>query len=83
MTLAEAEEIFAYWAANPPMHLMVQVIAGMLGWKPKRAADLAEIVAAPPPGMAVARGGGAGMPEPIFDIDALRALNRARTATAG
>ncbi|HEX3885260.1 MAG TPA: hypothetical protein VHW66_21570 [Stellaceae bacterium] len=80
MILAEAEEIFAYWAESPPAHLMVQVIAAMLGWKPKRPADLAEIAAAPPPGMAVVRDGGAGMPAPIFDIDTLRALNRARAA---
>ena len=81
MTLAEAEEIFGYWAESPPAHLMVQVIAAMLGWKPRRPGDLADIAAAPPPGMAVVRDGGAGMPAPVFDIDALRAINRAR-ATA-
>jgi hypothetical protein len=80
MTLAEVEEIFGYWAENPPPHLMVQVIAAMLGWKPKRTGDLAEIAAAPPPGLAVVRGGGAGMPQPVFDIDTLRAINRARAA---
>jgi hypothetical protein len=83
MTLAEAEEIFAYWADNPPAHLMVQTIAAMLGWKKRpavRAGDeLAGIAAAPPPGLAVVRGD-AGMPAAIFDIDALRAANRARAA---
>jgi hypothetical protein len=45
-----------------------------------RAGDgLAEIAAAPPPGLAVVRGD-AGMPAAIFDIDALRAANRARAA---
>jgi hypothetical protein len=83
MTLAEAEEIFAYWAENPPAHLMVQTIAAMLGWKKRpavRAGDgLAEIAAAPPPGLAVIQGG-AGMPAPVFDIDTLRAANRVRAA---
>lgn len=83
MTLAEAEEIFAYWADNPPVHLMVQTIAAMLGWKKRPAVragdDLAEIAAAPPPGLAVVQGD-AGMPAPSFDIDALRAANRARAA---
>jgi hypothetical protein len=83
MTLAEAEEIFAYWADNPPMHLMVQTIAAMLGWKKRpaaRASDgLAEIAAVPPPGLAVVQGD-AGMPAPIFDVDTLRAANRARAA---
>ena len=83
MTLAEAEEIFAYWADNPPVHLMVQTIAAMLGWKKRAAArprgGLDEIAAAPPPGLAVVKGG-AGMPAPVFDIDALRAANNARAA---
>ena len=34
MTLAEAEEIFAYWADNPPAHLMIQAIARLVGWSP-------------------------------------------------
>src|SRR5262249_57332223 len=34
MTLAEAEEIFAYWVQNPPTHLMVQVIARAPRWQP-------------------------------------------------
>jgi hypothetical protein len=83
MTLAEAEEIFAYWADNPPAHLMVQTIAAMLGWKKRAAAragdSLAEIAAAPPPGLAVVQGD-AGMPAPVFDVETLRAANRARAA---
>ena len=83
MTLAEAEEIFAYWADNPPAHLMVQTIAAMLGWKRRQAAGdgggLDALAAAPPPGLAVAEGD-AGMPAAIFDIDTLRAANRARAA---
>ena len=83
MTLAEAEEIFAYWAESPPAHLMVQTIAAMLGWKKRPAArggdGLAQIASAPPPGLTVAEGS-AGMPAPIFDIDTLRAANRARAA---
>jgi len=31
MTLAEAGEIFAYWAENPPPHLLLQAIARLLG----------------------------------------------------
>lgn len=83
MTLAEAEEIFAYWADNPPAHLMVQTIAAMLGWKKRpavRASEgLAAIAAAPPPGLAVVQGD-AGMPAAIFDVETLRAANRARAA---
>ena len=36
MTLAEAGEIFRYWEDNPPMHLMTQIIARLLGWQPPR-----------------------------------------------
>ncbi len=83
MTLAEAEEVFTYWADNPPAHLMVQTIAAMLGWKPRApaatASAMAAIAAAPPPGLAVVRGGAA-MLQASFDIDALRAANRARAA---
>ena len=54
MTLAEGGEIFDYWAENPPVFLMVQTIARMLGWKPAVAAPPAgDILAAPPPGLAV------------------------------
>lgn len=77
MSLAEAEEIFAYWADNPPPHLMLQTIAAMLGWKPRRSGGLADLTAAPPPGLRVATNAGA-MPAPIFDIAELRARNRSR-----
>ena len=79
MSLADAEEIFAYWTDNPPAHLMVQTIATMLGWKKRPHGGVADIAAAPPPGLAIVTGDG-GMPAPIFDIDALRAANRARAA---
>ena len=81
MTLAEAGEIFFYWEANPPAHLMLQAIARLLGWAPRPApADaprIADIAAAAPPGLAVARGEDLGMPAPL-DLDALRAHNQAR-----
>ncbi|HEU0218305.1 MAG TPA: hypothetical protein VFQ90_16750 [Stellaceae bacterium] len=82
MTLAQAEEIFAYWADNPPVHVMLQVIARMLGWKPAAhtTPSLAEIAAMPPPGLVVAAGGDLGMPPPILDIDTLRDRNRAQLA---
>jgi hypothetical protein len=80
MTLADAEEIFAYWAENPPAHLMVQIIARMLGWKPARdeALPLADIAAMAPPGLSIATNGALGMPAPVLDIATLRARNRAR-----
>ena len=85
MTLAEAGEIFGYWEANPPAHLMLQTIARMLGWMPRSAPagapGIEEIAAAAPPGLAVARGGDLGMPAPL-DRDALRARNRARVLAA-
>ena len=81
MTLAEAGEIFDYWVDNPPAHLMLQTIAGMLGWRPRQAPSAAppieEIAAAAPPGLAVTRGVDHGMPAPL-DIAALRARNQAR-----
>jgi hypothetical protein len=83
MTLAEAGEIFAYWAENPPTHVMVQIIARILGWKPSVPADdtnVAELMAAPPPGIAITPGGTLDMPQPVFDRDALRERNRARAA---
>jgi hypothetical protein len=82
MTLAEAEEIFAYWAQNPPMHLMLQTIARMLGRKPAKneAPPLADIAATAPPGLAIAANGSLGMPAPVLDIETLRARNRARLA---
>jgi hypothetical protein len=60
---------------------MLQTIARMLGWMPRLAQPLEEIAAAPPPGLAVARGGDLGMPAPL-DLDALRARNRARALAA-
>lgn len=84
MTLAEAGEIFAHWAESPPAHLMLQTIAAMLGWKPShtrdRTANLADLAAAPPPGLAVVRGAVTTMPTPILDVAALRDINRARAA---
>lgn len=81
MNLAEAGEIFSYWEDNPPAHLMLQTIARMLGWAPRPAPAgaprIEDIAAAAPPGLAVARGVDPGMPAP-FDVDALRAQNRAR-----
>jgi hypothetical protein len=80
MNLAEVGEIFGYWEANPPSHLMLQTIARMLGWMPRAAspsASMIEDIAAAPPGLAVARGVDLGMPAPL-DIDALRAQNQTR-----
>lgn len=85
MTLAEAGEIFDYWAENPPVHLMVQTIARMLGWKPvtNEPPPLADIAAMAPPGLAIAANGSLGMPAPVLDIETLRTRNRARLANAG
>jgi hypothetical protein len=82
MTLAEAEQIFDYWAEHPPTYLMVQAIARMLGWKPATPAppSLDDLMAMAPPGLAVTGGGSLGMPAPVLDIEALRARNRARLA---
>jgi hypothetical protein len=81
MNLAEAGEIFGYWEANPPAHLMLQTIARMLGWMPPAASPgasmIEDIAAAAPPGLALARGVDLGMPSPL-DIDALRMKNQAR-----
>lgn len=84
MTLAEAGEIFDYWAENPPTHLMTQLIARMLGWKPPamNTPPLADIAAMEPPGLAIAVGS-LGMPAPVLDIETLRARNRARLANTG
>ncbi|HEV8679329.1 MAG TPA: hypothetical protein VGQ90_08135 [Stellaceae bacterium] len=85
MTLDEAGEIFSYWERNPPAHLMLQTIARMLGWTPGPSSAgtprVDEIVAAAPPGLAVARGGGLGMPAPL-DLQALRTRNRAPASAA-
>ena len=64
MNLAEAGEIFGYWEANPPAHLMLQTIARMLGWAPRPIGvgtpRIEEIAAAAPPGLAVMPGGDLG-----------------------
>ena len=78
MTLAEAGEIFAYWETSPPAHLMLQAIAGMLGWRPVQAAAGA-IAAAPPPGLTIVRGGDLGMPAPLGAED-LRSRNQVLAA---
>jgi hypothetical protein len=59
---------------------MLQIIARLFGWAPApapTATSLAALAAAPPPGLAVTRGG-LGMPAPLLDPAALRARNRAR-----
>jgi hypothetical protein len=83
MTLAEAGEIFRYWEDNPPPHLLLQAIARLLGWQPASpspSASHAELAAAPPPGLAVAPRGSLDIPPAIFDLDTLRARNRARAS---
>jgi hypothetical protein len=83
MTLAEAGEIFAYWEQNPPPHLILQAIARLVGWSPPAtAAPAADILTAPPPGLAIAHGGDLGMPLPLLDPALLRARNRARALAA-
>ena len=84
MTLAEAGEVFDYWRENPPVHLMVQTIARMLGWKQAEpmAPALADIAAMAPPGLSIATGGELGMPAPVLDIETLRIRNRARLANS-
>jgi len=85
MTLAEAREIFAYWQEHPPTHLALQVIARLLGWTPGPVAasppPADEIAASAPPGLAVIRGGGIGMPTPA-DPALLRDKNRALALAA-
>lgn len=85
MTLAEVEEIFAYWAGSPPVHVMLQVIARMLGWKPAEpaVASLSEIAATAPPGLVMATNAEVGMPPPVLDIETLRARNHAQLAKNG
>jgi hypothetical protein len=85
MTLAEADQVFAYWAEHPPAHLMIQTIARMLGWKPSAPTppSFAEIMAMAPPGLATVPPDALGMPAPVLDIDAMRERNRARLAQDG
>jgi hypothetical protein len=83
MSLAEAGEIFHYWEANPPPHLLLQAIAHLLGWQPSRPpppTSIAELAASPPPGLAVAPAGTIAMPPATFDLATLRARNRARSS---
>ena len=86
MTLAEAGEIFRYWEDNPPPHLLLQTIARLIGWRPERpssqVASLADLAAAPPPGLAVMPAGDVAMPSPILDPATLRARNRERARAA-
>lgn len=56
---------------------MLQAIARMLGWVPASAPSGTDITAAPPPGLQLARGGDADMPQPL-DATALRLRNRER-----
>ena len=83
MTLAEAGEIFHYWEANPPPHLLLQAIARLLGWQPSRpppSASIADLAASPPPGLAVAPAATLDIPPATFDLKTLRARNRARSS---
>ena len=81
MTLAEAGEIFAYWTEHPPPHLLLQTIAGALGWRPAPPADAADLAAALPPGLVVTTGAtAAAAPAPVFDLAELQRRNRARAA---
>ena len=85
MTLTEAGEIFRYWEDNPPAHLLLQTIARLLGWQPARAspaASLADLAAAPPPGLAIAPAGTIAMPPPILATATLRARNQERSVAA-
>ena len=68
MTLPQVEELFAYWAAHPPLHL---IAAAYLGIKPKppRPASMAEILALP--GIE-RRPVDDGLPAPVLDFAELR-----------
>ena len=82
MILTEAGEIFRYWEDNPPPHLLLQAIARLLGWQPPRpppATSIAELAAAPPPGLAVASAATLDIPPATFDLATLRARNLARS----
>jgi hypothetical protein len=84
MTLADVGEIFAYWERDPPVHLMVQTIARLLGWtppnQPSRSAQIDAIAASVPPGLTIMHGGTIGMPEAVFDLEELRTHNQAKAA---
>ena len=87
MTLADAGEIFAYWEREPPVHLIVQAIARLLGWtapnQRSRPVPIDEIAASAPPGLAVTHGGKIDMPKAVFDLETLRVRNRARAGAIG
>ena len=76
MTLAEAEIICDGWRDNPPAHHMMQILAGMWGWKPpQRHAPVtpmqaAEVLAIP--GMSQKRDVHEGLGAPVLDIAQLR-----------
>jgi hypothetical protein len=88
MSLSEAGEIFRYWEDNPPPHLMLQAIARLLGWQPARSSmraapppervSLADLAAAAPPGLVIVPAGSRDEPPAVFDLETLRARNRAR-----
>lgn len=82
MTLAEVGEIFAYWSENPPVHLMVQGIARMLGWKPaeRGSPSITDIAARAPMGLSVVDKDELGLPAPMLDVEAMRARNIALLA---
>jgi hypothetical protein len=91
MTLDNAEEIFSHWEQTPPTYQVAGIIAQILGWQPRRSrkgdapspqtqqAEIAELLARPPDGMPVVRGG-TGMPAPVFDLDEMRERNREKMA---
>ena len=91
MTLAEAGEIFRYWEANPPSHLILQAIARLLGWQPPASSPpqsaapetapetvVSDLAAMRPPGLAVMTAAEIAMPPPILDPAILRGRNRAQ-----
>ncbi|MBV9858757.1 MAG: hypothetical protein JO038_01425 [Alphaproteobacteria bacterium] len=76
MTLAEAAEIFRYWEAHPPAHLL---LGGLFGRKPANRSVVIGRGEELPPGLAAIRGE-LGMPMPELDPEGLRRRNRARAA---
>jgi hypothetical protein len=92
MSLSEAGEIFRYSEDNPPPHLMLQAIARLFGWQPARSsatvpqstpAALADLATAAPPGLVIVPAGSRDEPPAVFDLETLRARNRARAAGRG
>lgn len=76
MTLIDVEELCAYWAEHPPVHVMV---AGLLGIGRHRGTarggqadrNLEAIVSELGPGMAVGEVG-TGLPAAVLDFEQLR-----------